>query len=89
MKIAVGCDEAAFYLKEAIKAYVIKLGHEVEDYGVFTTDPVLYPDIAYKVATAVAIGSHERGILLCGTGIGINENGGLCEDSRRRTRNRR
>ena len=67
MKIAIGCDEAAFYLKETIKSYVAKLGHKVEDYGVYNTDPVLYPDIAYAVAT----GKHERGILICGTGIGM------------------
>jgi len=71
MKIAIGCDEAAFYLKETIKSYVAKLSHEVEDYGVYNTDPVLYPDIAYAVATTVASGKHERGILICGTGIGM------------------
>jgi len=71
MKIAIGCDEAAFYLKETIKSYVAKLGHDVEDYGVYNTDPVLYPDIAYAVATTVASGKHERGILICGTGIGM------------------
>lgn len=71
MKIAMGCDEVAFYLKETIKSYVVKLGHEIEDYGVCNTDPVLYPDIAYAVATAVASGKHERGILICGTGIGM------------------
>ena len=71
MKIAIGCDEAAFNLKETIKSYVVKLGHEVEDYGVHNTDPVLYPDIAYAVATAVASDKHERGILICGTGIGM------------------
>lgn len=71
MKIAIGCDEAAYDLKEAIKAYVTELGHEVEDYGVYDLKPVLYPDIAYAVATAVAAGKHERGILICGTGIGM------------------
>ena len=71
MKIAIGCDEAAFNLKETIKAYVVKLDHDVEDYGVYNTSPVLYPDIAYAVATSIALGKHERGILLCGTGIGM------------------
>ena len=71
MKIALGCDEAAYALKEAIKAHLVKLEREVEDYGVYNTDPVLYPDIAYAVATAVAAGKHERGILICGTGIGM------------------
>jgi len=71
MKIAIGCDEAAFSMKETVKAYVEQLGHEVKDYGVYNTDPVLYPDIAYAVATAVADGKQERGILICGTGIGM------------------
>jgi ribose 5-phosphate isomerase B len=71
MKLAIGCDEAAFQLKETIRTYVSSLGHEVEDYGVYNTDPVLYPDVAYTVAMAVAQGKHERGILLCGTGIGM------------------
>ena len=70
-KIAIGCDEAAFEMKETIKAYVASLGHEVEDYGVYDTSPSLYPDMAVKVAQAVADGKHERGILICGTGIGM------------------
>ena len=69
--IAIGCDEAAFKLKETIKEYVLSLGYEVMDYGVYGPEPVLYPDIALKVATAVADHKHERGILLCGTGIGM------------------
>lgn len=71
LPIAIGCDEAAFEMKEEIKAYVKSLGYEVEDYGVYDTKPVLYPDVAVKVATAVAAGKHERGILICGTGIGM------------------
>ncbi|GAK55602.1 sugar-phosphate isomerase, RpiB/LacA/LacB family [Candidatus Vecturithrix granuli] len=71
LPIAIGCDEAAFEMKEEIKVYVKSLGYEVEDYGVYDTNPVLYPDVAVKVATAVAAGKHERGILICGTGIGM------------------
>lgn len=71
MVIAIGCDEAAFHLKETIKSFLKQKGLEVEDYGVFNTDPILYPDIAVKVAKTVAEGKHERGILLCGTGIGM------------------
>jgi ribose 5-phosphate isomerase B len=71
MKIAIGCDEAAFDMKEAIKEHVESLGYDVEDYGVYDKNPVLYPDIAVKVAKAVADGKHERGILICGTGIGM------------------
>ncbi len=71
MAIAIGCDEAAYELKEIIKAYLIERNEEVEDMGVYDTTPVLYPDIALKVATAIAEGRFERGILLCGTGLGM------------------
>jgi len=71
MPIVIGCDEAAFDLKEAIKAYLISLGQEVEDMGVYDKSPVLYPDIALKVASAVAEGRFQRGILMCGTGLGM------------------
>lgn len=71
MSIAIGCDEAGFELKEQIKNYISKKGYEIEDFGVYNTDPVLYPDIAVKVAKSVADGRHERGVLICGTGIGM------------------
>ena len=71
MSIAVGCDEAACDLKELVIAHVRELGHEVEDFGTYDGKPVLYPDIAFAVAKAVREGRHERGILLCGTGIGM------------------
>lgn len=71
MKMAIGCDEAAFELKETIRAYLAELGHEVKDFGVFDKEPVLYPDIAYLVATDVAEKNSDRGILICGTGIGM------------------
>jgi ribose 5-phosphate isomerase B len=69
--IAVGCDEAAFQLKENIRAYLEKQGHTVKDYGVYNTEPSLYPNIALEVSSAVAEGKYERGILMCGTGIGM------------------
>ena len=69
--IAIGCDEAALEMKNTIKEYVESLGHQVEDYGVYDTSPSLYPDMAVKVAQAVADGKQERGILICGTGIGM------------------
>ena len=47
------------------------MGHEVKDYGVYDANPILYPDIALRVATAVVSGKYERGIILCGTGIGM------------------
>jgi ribose 5-phosphate isomerase B len=71
LPVAIGCDEAAFEMKEAIKEYAKSLGYDIKDYGVYDKNPVLYPDIAVKVAQAVAEGKHERGILLCGTGIGM------------------
>lgn len=70
-KIAIGCDEAGLLLKEKIKQYLLDLGEEVEDYGVYDSSPGPYPDIAVKVAQAVASGKHQRGILICGTGIGM------------------
>lgn len=74
MRVAIGCDEAAYALKEEIKKYLREQGDlpvEVEDFGVYSPDPVDYPDIAVKVAEAVAENRYERGILLCGTGIGM------------------
>ena len=71
MSVAIGADEAAFDLKEILKAYLKGRGIEVVDYGAFDKTPVLYPDIAVKVAEAVAAGKHPRGILMCGTGIGM------------------
>lgn len=71
MKLAIGCDEAACELKEIIKAHLLAAQHDVEDFGTFNNEPVLYPDIGFKVAEAVAVGRYERAILLCGTGIGM------------------
>lgn len=71
-KIAIGCDEAAYDLKEVIIEYLSSLGFEAEDYGVYNKDASLYPDTAVKVAVAVSEGKHDRGILLCGTGIGMS-----------------
>lgn len=71
MRIALGCDEAAYQLKENIKKFLVELGEEVEDFGVYDTKPSLYPDVAVKVAKSIANNKNERGILLCGTGIGM------------------
>lgn len=70
-KIAIGCDEAAFDLKQIIIEHMNHLGYETEDYGVYNKDASLYPDTAVKVAAAIVDGKHDRGILLCGTGIGM------------------
>jgi ribose 5-phosphate isomerase B len=70
--IAVGADDAAFELKAKIVDYLRSKGIPVEDYGVSKPDPsVLYPDVALTVAQAIAAGKHDRGILMCGTGIGV------------------
>ncbi len=70
-KLALGADDAGFELKETIKAYLDELKVEYEDLGVYSSDPVDYPDVAVKVAEAVGRGDYERGILICGTGIGM------------------
>ena len=69
--VLIGCDEAAFGLKETIKAHLQSLGVNVVDYGVHSTDPVDYPDIAVQVAKDVAAKKSDRAILICGTGIGM------------------
>lgn len=72
MKIAVGCDHGGFNLKNLAKDMLIQQGIEVVDMGTYTTDSVDYPDFAAKVAQAIVGGQAERGILVCGTGIGIS-----------------
>lgn len=71
MSIAIGCDEAAYELKETLRQMLEGLGHAVQDYGTHDAQPVLYPDIAFAVARDIAAGRHARGVLLCGTGIGM------------------
>ena len=71
MRIAIGCDEAGYDLKELLKAHISALNHTVTDYGVAGGETVLYPDIAFTVAGAVSRGEHERAVLICGTGIGV------------------
>lgn len=72
MKIAIGSDHGGFHLKEHIKQCLQSKGIEVLDFGTFTEESVDYPDIAEKVGLAVAAGEPKRGILICGTGIGIS-----------------
>lgn len=72
MKIAIGCDEAAYALKiEIMKHLDTKDNVEYVDFGAEINEVVLYPDIGYKVADEVAAGNFDRGILVCGTGIGM------------------
>ena len=67
-KVAVGCDPNASEFKEAIIKHLADLGYEWEDYG---SDDPIYANVAIQVAEAVAGGRHDRGILICGTGIGM------------------
>ena len=68
-KVAIGCDPNAEDQKQEIIKLLGELGYEVEDYG--STDPI-YANVAIKLAEAVASGKHDRGILMCGTGIGMS-----------------
>ena len=89
MKIVMGCDHGAFEYKEQIKAMLEGEGHEIIDCGCYSTDAVDYPDIAVKCTDKIISGEAEKGIVLCGTGIGISiacnkVNGircGLCTDA--------
>ena len=72
MKIAIGCDEAAYSLKTAIMRHLDEKGISYQDFGAGKGETVLYPDVAVKVAEAVVSGEFERGILMCGTGIGMS-----------------
>lgn len=69
MKLAFGCDPNASELKEILMAKATELGHEVADLG---SDDPIYANVAFDVATAVAGGEYDRGILVCGTGIGVS-----------------
>ena len=72
MHIAIGCDHRGLNLKQLIITLVTEAGHSYEDFGCYTTDSVDYPDIAKKVAEAVARNDFEYGILICDTGIGMS-----------------
>lgn len=71
MKLAIGADHGGFNLKKEIVALLEELGHEYKDFGTHSADSIDYPDVAIPVAEAVAAGEFDRGILICGTGIGI------------------
>lgn len=70
MKIAIGFDHAGFLLKEIVLNAVRAAGHEPIDFGTNSADPVDYPDYTEKVGRAIQSGEAERGILVCGSGIG-------------------
>ena len=70
--IIIGSDHAAYDLKEKIKEFLVDRGIDIEDAGSHSKDSVDYPDFGIKVASMVSTGKFERGILMCGTGIGMS-----------------
>ena len=70
--IVIGCDHAAYEMKEKLKAYLLRQGYAVEDVGAPSAASVNYPDYGKKVAALVSEGRYSRGILMCGTGIGMS-----------------
>jgi ribose 5-phosphate isomerase B len=89
VKIVVGSDHAGFALKTELAALCAGWGHAIEDVGAFDESPSDYPDFARKVALAVTSGSAERGLLVCGSGVGASVaankvpgiRAGLCHDT--------
>jgi len=89
MRIVIGADHAGFELKQMLVAHLRELGHDVEDVGTQSADPVDYPDYAEAVADALLQGRAERGILICGSGVGASVaankvpgiRAGLCHDT--------
>ena len=72
MKIVIGSDHGGFHLKEVLKQHLAERGIEFNDAGTYTEDSCDYPDIALKVCREITEGKAERGILVCGTGIGMS-----------------
>jgi RpiB/LacA/LacB family sugar-phosphate isomerase len=89
MRVAIGSDHAGFELKKQVSNFVRELGHEVEDVGAHSTEPVDYPDYAEAVGKAVIEGRADRGVLICGSGVGASVaanklsgvRAGLCHDT--------
>lgn len=71
MKVAIGSDHAGYKIKEIIKNYLKRKKIEFKDFGTFSEESVDYPDFAYPVAKAVAKGEFDRGIVICGSGVGV------------------
>ena len=72
MRIALGSDHAGFHLKQTVISTLVEMGHTYEDFGCYDTGSVDYPDIALRVAEAVAAGHFDHGILICSTGVGMS-----------------
>ncbi len=71
-KIALGCDHAAYEMKEAVKKWLSDHNYIVEDFGTDSPDSIDYPDIIHPLAKAINDGEIERGIIMCGSGIGVS-----------------
>jgi len=71
MQIYIGSDHGGYEMKNALKKYLVEVGNDVVDLGCFSTDSIDYPDIAREVAEKVAENPGSRGVLICGTGIGM------------------
>ena len=71
MKIAIGSDHGGFELKEIIKSYIEKLGYDYKDFGAYDKNSIDYPVISKEVARAVAGKDFDRGIVICGSGLGV------------------
>jgi len=72
VKLVIGADHAGFQLKEEVRAYLAKSGHEVLDLGAYQVEPLDdYPDFAERVGEAIVAGEAPRGILICGSGVGV------------------
>src|SRR5882672_1630496 len=72
MKVAIGADHAGFELKNKVANYLRGVNHDVLDLGTNSPDPVDYPDYAESVGLAIKLGRAERGILICGSGVGVS-----------------
>jgi len=72
MRIAIASDHAALEMKSVLVEYLQNAGHEVDDLGPNSPESVDYPDFGYKLAKAIASGASDRGVALCGSGIGIS-----------------
>lgn len=72
MRVAIASDHAAIEMKAALVQWLVDAGHVVNDLGPMTTDSVDYPDYGYKLANAIASGDADRGVALCGSGVGIS-----------------
>ena len=71
MKLAIAADHAGYLLKEDVRGYIERLDHEVIDLGAFNAEPSDYPDFAEAVGRALQAGRADRGILICGSGVGV------------------